>query len=214
MGRPAAVKKRKKSGLLFRVAVVLLLAAIGIVLLDMRLRPELRMIAQSRAQQLADQLTAQAVAQVLGDQGEISLVQVQRQEGGAIASIETDVSAANRLKSSVELALAQAFSAEQLPQFSIPLGNLSGLSFLSGGGPQIPFTLVLAGSPQVNWESELKGEGINQTVHRVRLTVGVRVAALLPGIAVETESHTTYLAAETVIVGQVPQFFAGMQNGE
>ena len=163
MGRPAAVKGKKKSNVLFRAAVVLLLAAIGVVLLDMRLRPELRAVAQNRAQQLAGQLAAQSVAQALGEQGDSSLVQVQRQEGGAIASIETNVSAANRLKSGVELALAQAFASEQLPQLNIPIGSLSGFSFLSGGGPQIPFTLVLAGSPQVNWESALEEGGINQT---------------------------------------------------
>ena len=214
VGRAAAVKGKKKSNVLFRAAVVLLLAAIGVVLLDMRLHPELRAVAQNRAQQLAGQLAAQSVAQALGEQGDSSLVQVQRQEGGAIASIETNVSAANRLKSGVELALAQAFASEQLPQLNIPIGSLSGFSFLSGGGPQIPFTLVLAGSPQVNWESALEEGGINQTVHRVRLTVCVKVSAMLPGMTVEAESQTSYLAAETVIVGQVPQFFAGLQNRE
>ena len=73
---------------------------------------------------------------------------------------------------------------------------------------------ILAGSPQVNWESALEEGGINQTVHRVRLTVCVKVSAMLPGMTVEAESQTSYLAAETVIVGQVPQFFAGLQNRE
>lgn len=67
MGRRAAVRGKKKSSMLFRVAVVLLLAAIGAVLLDMRLRPELRAVAQTRAQQLAGQLAAQSVAQRWGN---------------------------------------------------------------------------------------------------------------------------------------------------
>ena len=213
--RRTAIKTRGKTGLLFRLAVFLLAAAIGIVLLDMQMRPELCRLAQNKAQQLAGQLAAQAVSDAIaGEEEQPSLVEVQRQEDGTVTAIQTNGAAAAQLKSRVEQSLFAVFSSPQQPGFSIPLGALTGLSLFSGTGPDLSFSLFQVGTPLVEWESALESAGINQTVHRVYLSVTLKVDALFAGITVSAESRTRYLVAETVVVGEVPQFFAGITGKE
>lgn len=216
MGRRpgSVVRPRRKTGRLFRFMVFLLALAIGIVLLDMRARPELCRLAQNKAQQLAGQLAAQAVSEAMSGEEQTDLVEVRRQEDGTVASIQTNGAAAARLKSQVEQRLFAAFSSSQQPGFSIPLGALTGLSLFSSTGPDLSFSLFQVGTPLVEWESALESAGINQTVHRLYLSVTLKVDALFAGITVSAQSSTRYLAAETVVVGEVPQFFAGLSGGE
>lgn len=197
-----------KRPLLFRLGVTLLVLAIGLVLLDMKLRPQLRELARLEAQQHTGALVSRTVAEVLSRETG-PLVQVQRRPDGGVQSVETDIAAANRLKSSLELALAAAFSDQQQTGFRIPLANLLGISLFSGPEPCFSFALTLAAAPQVQWESSLEEAGVNQTVHRVRLLVEVQACGVMPGVQAAVSCSTRYLAAETVIVGQVPYVFAG-----
>ena len=94
---------------------------------------------------------------------------------------------------------------------SIPLGTLSGIQFFSGLGPKItvqvqPLSLVTS---QVR--SNFSQAGVNQTRLEITICFSVQIGALLAGEVIPVDIQSEILAAQVLIVGEVPQLYA--QNG-
>ncbi|MBQ3103858.1 MAG: sporulation protein YunB, partial [Oscillospiraceae bacterium] len=92
-------------------------------------------------------------------------------------------------------------------ELSIPVGTLTGSPLLAGRGPRLKVRMQTVGVAGSDIENEFTAAGINQTKHRIILTVEVRVSILLPGYTTYTTAGGSYEVAETVIVGQVPETY-------
>lgn len=137
-----------------------------------------------------------------------SLVNITYDETGNITSLATNSAGMNKLKSAVALDVLNGIEQFGSHGFTVPLGNLTDLVLLSGVGPQIPFRVIPYGSVQVDFRSEFSDAGINQTLHRIYIDVDLNLHAVSVVSQVKTNVRTSVLAAETVIVGGVPQFVA------
>ncbi len=67
-----------------------------------------------------------------------------------------------------------------------------------------------SGSVVTDLKSEFTSAGINQTKHQILMTVKGYQVLMAPGINTTVEVETTVAVAETVIVGQVPEFMADL----
>ena len=63
------------------------------------------------------------------------------------------------------------------------------------------------GSSEANFHNAFTSAGINQTKHQIILTVDVSVSVLLPGFRTATKVSNSFIVAETVIVGTVPDTY-------
>ena len=63
------------------------------------------------------------------------------------------------------------------------------------------------GSSEANFRNAFTSAGINQTKHQIILTVDVSVSILLPGFRTATKVSNSFIVAETVIVGTVPDTY-------
>ena len=63
------------------------------------------------------------------------------------------------------------------------------------------------GTVEASFDSEFDSAGVNQPRHRIWLELQVPVQVMLPGGMLETTVVTRLLAAETIIVGQVPDAY-------
>ena len=90
---------------------------------------------------------------------------------------------------------------------SIPIGSLTGSALLAGRGPRITVRMESVGSSEANFHNAFTSAGINQTKHQIILTVDVSVSILLPGFTTATEVSNSFIVAETVIVGAVPDTY-------
>ena len=70
------------------------------------------------------------------------------------------------------------------------------------------------GSIKTNFETEIEACGINQTRHKVYLTVTASIRIVIPTGAQTTEVTVNMLAAESIIVGAVPEGFVGYNLSE
>ncbi|MBQ1238053.1 MAG: sporulation protein YunB, partial [Oscillospiraceae bacterium] len=55
---------------------------------------------------------------------------------------------------------------------------------------------------------QFQSAGVNQTQHRIYLQLNVEIEAMIPGFSAKTSVQTQVELAQTVIVGEVPQFYA------
>ena len=77
---------------------------------------------------------------------------------------------------------------------------------LWGRGPTIKVRSFTVGSVTAEFESEFSTAGVNQTLHKIWLSVCVPTTILLPGQQIEVAVETKLCVAETVIVGKVPSY--------
>lgn len=199
---------------LFSLVAVALVAGTLVLLLDARLRPGIYSAAALQAKTLAVTAIHTAVEQVIDEQAlaYTDLVQVSTNAQGNITALSSDIAKMNLLKSGVTRGITQGLAGLQQSRLAIPLGSATGVTLLSGRGPQIPVSLSMTGDTQSDFEHVFQSAGINQTQHKIMLHIQTRVYIYLPGNSSYEQIETSLCVAETIIVGAVPQVMA--QLGE
>ena len=62
--------------------------------------------------------------------------------------------------------------------------------------------------------SEFSEAGINQTRHRIIIEITVNVEAIVPGYSTDVAVSTAITAAETIIVGRVPDAYTHVVSSD
>ena len=180
---------------------------IFLILCDAKLRPQIRSMAAVKACALAEEAVNDAVLSVLQNGDFKKLITIEKNTEGQITAVNTDVLKINIMKAGISKATASVLSGASRT-VSIPIGSLSGLDILSGRGPSIKVKVSFTGYSESEVSSTFEGEGINQTVHRLMLTVNTLVYISLPNSTETKNLSYEVCIAETVIVGLVPSFYA------
>lgn len=202
-------KRRGIPPVLVTLAVAVLVSGSIIGLLEARLRPIVAAAAQAQAQNSVTALLEQAVAQDLARReiGYADLVQIQRDEGGAITALTTDMAKLNLLRAELISKALKALSGLNASEISIPLGSLFDSDLIWALGPSLRARSMSVGTVSAEFDSEFSSAGVNQTRHRICLRLSVPITLLLPGSRTEVPVETSLCVAETVIVGQVPDTY-------
>ncbi len=136
------------------------------------------------------------------EQQDGGFVLVSRSAGGEVSAISADAAALNRLKTGVLSRLNKALQGKTT--LWVPLGSLTDIGVFNGRGPSVPVRIKLDGSANVSFQSELDSAGVNQSRHRVVMTVEAEVFSQSKRFPVRVKEQTSAVLAETVVVGEVP----------
>lgn len=192
-----------------RLLVLLVALVLLIIYVDQQLHPIVRAFGENQAKYAATLAINEAVTQVLADkqlQYE-DLIQTLRDEEGDIVSVEADVSKINRLKAEVTTAILQRLKQQEQLEMRIPLGNLFGSDWFNGRGPRLPLRVTVTGNALTTMHSSFSSAGINQTNHAITLEVEALIVTAIPGYTTSQKVETSFVVAETVLVGKVPDSF-------
>lgn len=135
------------------------------------------------------------------------LVKITYDENGGITSLEADPVSINRIQSRILKEVNAALSDNEEFHVKMPLGTLTGNSFLSGRGPKIDLMFDQKGSASVSLENQFVSGGINQTVHRIFAHVEAEIYSVSPFESKPINFTFDYLISETVIVGNIPESY-------
>ena len=135
------------------------------------------------------------------------LVTFEKDETGQITAVRSNMAAFNHLQADILDTILTRIDQVSARELSIPVGTLTGFSLLAGRGPRISVRMESVGSSEANFHNEFVSAGINQTKHQIILTVDVSVSILLPGFTTATKVSNSFIVAETVIVGSVPDTY-------
>ena len=95
---------------------------------------------------------------------------------------------------------------------NIPIGTFSGITIFNGKGPAIKIKLIPIGDVSCDFISEFVQAGINQTIHKLYVTINTNVNIILPLINNNVKTTTSILICESVIVGQIPSVYLNTQS--
>lgn len=200
---------------LLTLAVALLVAGAIITLLENKLRPVVAEIAAAQVRNTMTAVVENAVTAGLAARqvSYADFVTIQRDEGGAITALTTDMARMNLLRTELTAAILEALEEVDISDVQVPLGSLFDLESLWAKGPALKARAMTVGAVRAEFDSQLTSAGVNQTLHRIWMEVDVPMTLLLPGGEVEVALDTRLCVAETVIVGQVPDTYLQVGDG-
>ena len=89
----------------------------------------------------------------------------------------------------------------------IPLGSFSGIPLFSGVGPDITIPTMPYGSVNCVFLSKFVTAGINQTLHKIYLSVDTSITMVLPFNTIHVDDTTEVLVSESLIIGEIPETY-------
>ncbi len=207
--------KRRKTGIALIFTAVLLL--VSLLLLEIRIVPLVRNAAKIASVNLAEKAINEAVEEVLSEEGVTyeNIANITYNSQGEITSLSIDPIKINTLKSKISLRIAKKISGIDNKEILLPLGTILGMELFAGRGPNLKFYTSLSGNAITDFSSKFESAGINQTRHQIMIDVTSDIYIISSkGSAGKITVSTSVCAAETLIVGEVPQFYAGLGSAE
>lgn len=135
-------------------------------------------------------------------------------EDGYVTSLEINTYEVNRLKSSISNETTRLVDSREFYDVSIPIGTFFGNVYTAGLGPSINFKMQLTSTAFVNFSHEFKSAGINQVLHIINVDISINGSLILMGYHKGISVSTSAIAAQTVIVGKIPDAFTNVIESE
>ena len=205
------LKKRLLSLLCAGVAALLL----GVFLfVNNSLRPVLEGLASARVQAVAVRAMNDAILEVVGDGSDYDDLITIHANNGKVYLLQANSTKLNILAADCGNAAQKRITELGDQGVKIPLGTITGIPLFSGLGPKITLKFTPAGAVHGTFESEFTSAGINQTLHRIHLTLTATVRVILPGESRTVSIAATAPIAENIIVGDVPNAYTNVADEE
>ncbi len=190
------------------LCILTLLVILILVYLNNVVNPVIIESSSAKTRSLSQKAVEQAIYDTIKDNAIYdSLVMITRDEAGDVVYISTNTLQINMLAR--ELAKSAQARLEELGAegIDIPLGTFTGMPIFVGRGPDINIKLLPIGSISCKFSSEFIDAGINQTNHKIYLTVTSNVSVILPTANQNVQTTTQVLIAESIIVGKIPDTY-------
>lgn len=189
----------------FFATILFLLAGAFLILL--RFAPVLEEKASNVAKNEAVNMINKATYSVFYDISTPELSAIDKDENGKIVSITANTVEINRLKTKLAKDIQEYTEDGKISTVYIPIGSLTNFAALQGFGYRIPVKISTDGFANVDFEDEFTSCGINQVLHKLYLTVSVKVSVISFAFS-KTETITNKVpVSETVISGTVPNYY-------
>lgn len=183
------------------------------VIADIAVRPIVSAAAKDMARQRTLQLINSAVSDIIAESGSMRYIDVRYDAMGYISSVETDIEGINGLQTLAAGKINGRFAQLSDNTIKIPAGTLTGSALLSGKGFEIDFKAVQTGSASAVMASTFTDAGVNQTIHKIALTVSAEGAVIVSGRSERFEVRQEYILADTVIAGKIPESYTYVTGG-
>ena len=135
---------------------------------------------------------------------------VSRDTENNITGIEINIELINTLKSSISNEISKIVGVNNIYDLYIPFGTLIGNEYTTGFGPKVKFKMQLTETAVVDFKSAFTDAGINQVLHQIIIKIDISANILMIGFTEGFSVHTSAIAAQTVIVGVVPDSFTNV----
>ncbi len=201
---------KRKNALTVSITLLSVLALVVFAVIDIRITPLVKSLAESRAKNIATQTVNDAVQVVLCEKNikYDTLVTTTKNAQNDVTALTVDTVATNRLCADIRGMVTSSLNNLGEKTVSVPLGTLTGIDVLTGRGPRINVKITLSGSATTTILNDFLTAGINQTRHQMILEVKTKIYAIMQNGTVSAEVANSIVIAETVIVGVVPQIYS------
>lgn len=192
----------------FVLAVVVILFIVALIRLEKAVRPAAELQAEQISRNTANRIISETVSRYINENecSYSNFSAILYDSSGRVASVEALTQNINRVQSELSAEINDRLVNSKTATAEIPLGTLSGSYLLAGKGPKVKVKICPVGTADVKLKGTFDSAGINQTMHRIYAEISADISSSAAIYNFETETEFEYLIAETVIVGDVPDY--------
>lgn len=136
-----------------------------------------------------------------------SLITISTDDLGNITMIQANAVEANNISKQLAQATEKLIDDYGDLGVEIPLGAFSGMPILSGSGPNVNLKITPIGSVHCKFVSDFEHAGINQTIHRIYITINANVGIVMPLYTKKFSTSQQVLISESILIGSVPEVY-------
>lgn len=140
------------------------------------------------------------------------LCTIEKDEANDVCLIKMNSININKLNSKIALEIQEKLNDTTISKFYIRLGSFTGITLLSGRGPNLEVRMSTIGEVTTELKSEFEEMGVNQTLHRLYINVNCNVSLLTPFKDVDEHITAQVLISETVISGDIPDAYYDLEG--
>lgn len=200
--------KRKCKRLAIAISSIILLFAVVVVYIRFVVTPVVKTVAEEKVRALTVSTVNAAVTSVLeAEPSFVDMVEYGHDANGDLNSIKINATRVNAVMQRSVQKTQNGLSDMISSGVNIPVGSVSGITFLSGKGPNLNVAVIPVGSVDARLRSEFSEIGINQTIHKIYLSLDSTVKIIIPGAGNTIKSSSEVLLVESVIIGKVPDTY-------
>ena len=202
--------KRKRK--ITPIVAVLLIVPIGVlfIMAEIRISNVRKELISYAARNAASAATTAGVENSL-DTDKVryaDLIKFGRDQSGNIVSVTTDAYYLNKICNNIGDEIDKHINQMKSYIIKIPFSVLFSEQLINGRGPKMPLVFVMTGITTTDFENEFTAAGVNQTHHRIMMSITVNTYVIHSGNVTVVPYKTNVCIAESIVVGITPQTFA------
>lgn len=202
--------KRKRK--ITPIVAVLLIVPIGVlfIMAEIRISNVRKELISYAARNAASAATTAGVENSL-DTDKVryaDLIKFGRDQSGNIVSVTTDAYYLNKIGNNIGDEIDKHINQMKSYIIKIPFSVLFSEQLINGRGPKMPLVFVMTGITTTDFENEFTAAGVNQTHHRIMMSITVSTYVIHSGNVTVVPYKTNVCIAESIVVGITPQTFA------
>ena len=202
--------KRKRK--ITPIVAVLLIVPIGVlfIMAEIRISNVRKELISYAARNAASAATTAGVENSL-DTDKVryaDLIKFGRDQSGNIVSVTTDAYYLNKIGNNIGDEIDKHIHQMKSYIIKIPFSVLFSEQLINGRGPKMPLVFVMTGITTTDFENEFTAAGVNQTHHRIMMSITVNTYVIHSGNVTVVPYKTNVCIAESIVVGITPQTFA------
>lgn len=202
---------RRRHNLLLAMLICGLVGFLGFTFVEVRLKPTLLQLAEARARAVATTAVNMALSETSAlDIKYEDLMDWKTDSQGNIVAVQPNTGEINRIAASTTTRVQAALRDIKSVRISVPIGQVFGSAILANLGPWLTVSVVPIGVVSTSVTDQFETAGINQLRHRVYLEIEASVKILVPLVSSNLTVTTSMPIAESIILGDVPQFYVHM----
>lgn len=153
-----------------------------------------------------------AISQVSGENIYNDFIEIKYDKDGSITTIKANIEKINKVSNILAQRMQFKLNENSEIGIKIPIGTLSGIGFLTGRGHKINFAFNPIGSVVCNFYTSFTSAGINQTSHKIFVSLQSKISLILPFKSEIFQNKLDYLISESLIVGKVPNTYLNITD--
>lgn len=192
----------KKAFVLFFFIIIII--SISIYIFNRKIEPTLDAVCSNNAKNIAFKASNEAVYEYMEKIKYDDLINLEKNSSGKVCAISANVSEINKLSTVVSSNIQKKLEENKETEVIVPLSEFLGIRIIGARGPNINVKTTVEGNVDINFKSEFKEAGINQTKHTLYVEVATNVATIAPFFESEKKYINNIMIAETIIVSDTP----------
>ncbi len=197
------------------IAAAVLLVTIGLVtLVRVRLCPLAEKLMRTQVDNQASKVVYESIQEQL-EGGGIDydrIITIEKDVNGNVTAMRANVAEVNGLRTKILESMDRKLLDLSVEELSVPVGSVVLPELFSGRGPYLPARVIAVRTSDAFFRNEFLDAGINQTLHRIFFDINVTITLMTLNGTQEVAVDSSVLVAETVIVGQVPATYIGLEE--